>query len=133
MDSDFTNRVLAIFEAWNRNDFDGWAVLGHPEVEFYPEMPGQLEGQAYRGRDGLRRFWEEFHEVWDLVNVRVDEHEWLRDRFLVVGAVDARGRHSGVTVNSPLAWVFDFDGQQIRRTRSYVDVEAARNAVRQSR
>jgi ketosteroid isomerase-like protein len=51
----------------------------------------------------------------------------------VVGAVDARGRHSGVTVNSPLAWVFDFDGQQIRRTRSYVDVEAARNAVRQSR
>jgi ketosteroid isomerase-like protein len=133
MDSDFTNRVLAIFEAWNRNDFDGWAVLGHPEVEFYPEMPGQLEGQAYRGRDGLRRFWEEFHEVWDLVNVRVDEHEWLRDRFLVVGAVDARGRHGGVTVNSPLAWVFDFDGQQIRRTRSYVDVEAARNAVRQSR
>jgi ketosteroid isomerase-like protein len=132
MDADFTDRVLAIFDAWNRGDFDGWAGLGHPEVEFYPEMPGQLEGRVYRGRDGLRRFWDEWHDVWDPVSVRVDEHEWLGERLLVVGMVDARGRYSGVTVNSPIAWVFDFDGQQIRATRSYLDAAAARDAARRS-
>jgi ketosteroid isomerase-like protein len=131
-DTDFADRVLAIFDSWNQGDFDGWAALAHPDVEFCPEMVGQLEGRVYQGRAGLRRFWDEWHDVWDTVTVRVEEHEWRGERLLVLGGVSARGRHSGVAVNSPLAWVFEFAGTEIRRVRSYQNAEAARGAARGS-
>jgi ketosteroid isomerase-like protein len=133
-DAAFTRTALAIFEAWNRSDFDGWANLAHPEVEFRPEMAAQLEGigGVYRGREGLRRFWDEFHDVWETVTVTVDEHEWVGERLLVVGCVNARGRHSGVPVNSPLAWLIEFDADLITRTWSFVDARAARDAAHRS-
>jgi ketosteroid isomerase-like protein len=130
--ADLAEKVLSIFDAWNRGDFEGWAALAGTEVDFRPQMVGELEGRGYRGRDGLRRFWDEWHDVWDTVTVRVEASEWIGARLLVVGGVRARGRHSGVEVNSPLAWVFDFDADQIRRAQSYTDVEAARAAAHES-
>ena len=127
--ADLTKKVLGLFDAWNRGDFEGWAVLAGTEVDFRPQMVGDLEGRAYLGRDGLRHFWDEWHDVWDDITTTVDSSEWIGARLLVVGSVRARGRHSGAEVNSPLAWVFDFDGEEIKRTQSYTDLETARAAA----
>jgi ketosteroid isomerase-like protein len=130
--ADLTEKVLSLFDAWNRGDFEGWASLAGTEVEFRPQMASELEGRVYRGRDGLRRFWDEWHDVWDTVTARVDASEWIGARLLVVGGVNARGRQSGAEVNSPLAWVFDFDGEHIKRTQSYIDIDTARAAAHES-
>jgi ketosteroid isomerase-like protein len=131
-DEGFADRVLASFDAWNRGDFEGWVALAHPDVEFRPEMVGQLEGVVFRGREGLRRFWNEWHDLWEAVEVRVDQREWLGKRLLVLGGVSARGRNSGVAVTAPLAWLIEFEGEQIRWAASYLDAEAARDVARRT-
>ena len=45
--------ALASVEAWNRGDREAWMALWDEEAEFYP-LRGQLEGESYRGHDGLR-------------------------------------------------------------------------------
>jgi ketosteroid isomerase-like protein len=64
--------VRAAFDAWNRGDFDAWISAWDDQAEFHP-LRAQLEGGAYRGHDGLRRFIDEMVEEWDGVRFEVDE------------------------------------------------------------
>jgi hypothetical protein len=56
------------FEAWNRGDVDAWVKFHHPEIEWFSEIAGRLRGPetVYRGRAGMREFWDEWHSVWDM-------------------------------------------------------------------
>ena len=72
----------------------------HPDFEM-ETLPGlAAEPQLYRGRDGLRRWWESFYEVMDEIELRIVE---LRDAGpgTVAAALDllARGQTSGLGVS----------------------------------
>jgi ketosteroid isomerase-like protein len=56
--------VRAAFAAWNRGDYEAWLELWSEEAELYP-LRAQLEGEAYRGHDGLRRFIVDTTEEWE--------------------------------------------------------------------
>lgn len=118
------------FEGWNRGDFDAWLEGAHPEIEWSSAIVRRMEGAetVYRRTDGMRRYWDEWHAVWD-VTIDVTETRDLGETVLVFAGLHTRGRASGIDVDQPIAFVFEFDDGLARRVRSYLDPQQAIEAA----
>jgi len=116
----------ALVGAVNRGDLDVFLELVRPDVEWDDSegWPG-IRG-IYRGRDGVRDWWERFLEVWDSVDVEVEEaREGPDGRVLLQVSGAFRGGASGVETEVrawELLWVVD--GQVARRQLSWTREEA---------
>jgi ketosteroid isomerase-like protein len=93
--------VRAAVDAWNRGDREAWMALWDEEAEFYP-LRAQLEGEVYRGHEGLERFLSEMAEDWEAVRFEIEEIRDAREDVVGIGRFRARGRASGVDLNVPL-------------------------------
>jgi ketosteroid isomerase-like protein len=119
--------VVRSFEGWNDGDVDRWVEAAHPDIEWISEISRQVEGSAtvYRGVDGLRRYWDEWHELWNATIDLTDTHD-LGDVVIAVGSLRTQGMASGVGLERPIAFVFEFDADgRARRARAYFDVDEA--------
>ena len=117
-------------EAWNRDDLDSFLEQLHPEVEFHSEVARLVDGDTAprRGHDGMRRFWEEWRTVWDLT-IDISDYHDLGEIVVSVGHMRIRGKGSGVDIESPVAYVNEFQDGSIRRVRAYLDPKQALEAV----
>ena len=115
--------------AFNSGDIDGMLIPIHPEVEFQP-LRAVLEGNVYHGHEGFRRWLEDMAEDWQEFDLDViDVIDVAPNCVLVHGHVHARGRTSGVELDSTAAWLCELRGDLISRLRFYRDVETAREAA----
>jgi ketosteroid isomerase-like protein len=117
-------------DGWNRGDFDAVKASAHRQVEYVSGVKGLVEGDetAFRGRAGVRRFWDEWHSVWDLT-LEGSEIRDLGDTVVAFCSVTTRGKTSGVELNSPVAYVFEFEEGLGRRVHAYLSREQALKAV----
>ena len=117
-------------DGWNRGDIDAWLEAAHPEIEWFSAVTRRFEGPetVYRGRAEMRRFWEEWHSLWDLT-IDISETRDLGDTVLALGRIRTRGESSGIDLEGPVAYVFEFDGALARTVRAYLDPRQAFAAV----
>jgi ketosteroid isomerase-like protein len=92
-------RLLAAYEAWNRDDLEGFLELMDPDVVL--DLPGIFPGfePAYRGHDGIERFWRHLRDPWERFEIDVEgvvEHD---DEFVVAMRFRAKGVGSGADVD----------------------------------
>jgi ketosteroid isomerase-like protein len=122
--------VRKSLDAWNRGDVDGWLHGSHPDIEWTSEIAQAIEGaqRVYRGREEMRRYWDEWHAVW-AVTIDMSEVRELDDTVVALATVRARGKASGVSFDRPIAYVFEFEEGLARRARSYFDVDQALEAA----
>jgi ketosteroid isomerase-like protein len=113
------------FEAFNAGDVEGLVEASHPDSEWLP-FRAQLEGETYRGHDGVRRFFYDMQEDWREFQIELVELREVGGRVVVVGHIEGLGRGSGVAVSSDAGFVMDFRGGRIVRVVSYSDPEEAR-------
>jgi len=87
------------FEALAEGGVDALLARVHPEFEM-ETLPGiAAEPQAYRGREGVRRWFESFYEVMDEVAIEPSSYQALDpDRVLIQFRLRARGQTSGIEV-----------------------------------
>ena len=130
MSQENVEAVQRSFDGWNRGDFDAFGRDAHPEIEFFSAIMRQAEGdeRAFRGSQEMRQYWDEWHSLWDL-HVEVSEIRDLGDTVLALGGMKVRGKGSGVEVDSPVAYVFEFDEGLFRKVRAYLDPGDALKAV----
>jgi ketosteroid isomerase-like protein len=93
------------FEAYGRRDVDGFLSYLDPEFELRSAIVGGAEGKVYRGHDGVRRWLADSDESFDQLRIDPNEFRDLGDRILVLGRIRARGRKSGLKLDSPTGWV----------------------------
>jgi ketosteroid isomerase-like protein len=107
--------VRRIHDAAMRRDVETVLALYDPDVELDASRV-QIVGQnKYRGHDGLRRFFGEWHEAWESIDYSFDELVDAGDQVVSVVTRRARGRASGADVQWPLALVWTLrDGRVIR-------------------
>jgi ketosteroid isomerase-like protein len=89
-------------DAFNRRDVETFVALTDPEVELMP-LNVELPGISYRGHDGVRRWWQEMHDVSPALSTEVDEVRDLGD----VTVARVRFRDHGVESDAPMeqpAW-----------------------------
>jgi ketosteroid isomerase-like protein len=78
-----------------------------------PEMT--VEPATYRGREGLRRYFDSFYEVMDEVRFEAEEFIDAGDRVVVPTRLVARGRDSGIEAVQRLVLVWTLrDGKALR-------------------
>jgi uncharacterized protein len=100
---DVVRRALAAFP---RGDVEEMLSYLDPDLEWHSAIVGGAEGNVYRGHDGFRRWLVDSFESFEELRNEWSEFRDLGDRVLVFGHVKARGRESGVEIDSPMGWVF---------------------------
>jgi ketosteroid isomerase-like protein len=103
--SDNVELVRKSFEAMSAWDVDALLRLYDPDVEFLPLTGTRVESGGYRGHAGVRAYFAEAQELWDVLEPQGHEYRDLGDRVLVAGRCRVRGRVSGAESHPACAWV----------------------------
>lgn len=117
------------FEAICRADLDALLELYDPEVEFLPLTGTRVESGGYIGHQGVRDYFAEAAEIWELMQPHADDVRTVGDHVLVLGGCAVRGRGSGARSDNPMAWVLTLRDGKVVRHRGYTTREEALDAV----
>jgi ketosteroid isomerase-like protein len=121
--------VRRSLEALNEGDTEGVLGLMDPDVELVTAR-AVLEGISYRGHEGFRQFVADMADDWEDYHPSSERFRDLGDgRVLVVGRFHARGKASGMEVDTPAAWVSEVREGKIVHVRFYADEAAALDAL----
>ena len=95
----------------------------HPDVEWVPVLAA-LEGRVYRGHEGLRQWFADLRDDWEVFIPVLEEVRPLGDGyFLGLGLWEARGRVSGVDLGGKQAatWLLHTRDGRIDRLQTFTD------------
>jgi len=84
-------------DAWNRGDVEAWVAGLDAEVELHPSAAA-VEGGAYRGHQGVRRFWADIGTAFEEMTTSFDEVQDLGDMVLGLGRLRAQSK-AGIPVD----------------------------------
>ena len=122
--------IKLLTEAFNLRDLDAFSELATADVEWLPVFAARVEGDAFRGREGIEAFLAEVAETWEEFRPVPERYEDLGDRVLAIGRLETRGRESGVPVTSPWGGIFDFRDGKVCSIRTFLDHEEATRVAR---
>ena len=122
--------VRSAFDAWNRGEVEAFADHMVEDVAWL-EVSGRPEGgvSARRGRNRLRHSLESLFEAWESYRLEVERIDDIGNRVLAVVREVARGRASGLEVDSHWGYLITVDGGQIVRVEAYRDPAVALKAA----
>jgi ketosteroid isomerase-like protein len=123
--------VRSAFAAWNRGDIAAFASHVAPDIAWL-EVSGRPESAGsgeYYGRERLQRSLEGLFEAWESYHLDVERIEAVDDRVVAIVREVARGRTSGVEIDSRWGYVITVDDDRIARVEAYRDAARALQAV----
>jgi ketosteroid isomerase-like protein len=97
--------VSKSYEAKPFSDVDTQLRLNDPEVEYLPLTGTLVESGGYRGHEGVRAYFAEARELWDVMEPEGHDFRDLGDCVVVTGRCRVRGRASGAESHPTCAWV----------------------------
>ena len=120
--------VRAVFEAFNRRDFDAALGLGHDSISWRTLF--SVETDVLRGKQEIRAAWERQIEALD-VHIDVLELTPLDEtRVLAVGKWRGRGSESGAPVDQTAVQLFTIEDDRLRSVETYPTRDEALAAQR---
>jgi ketosteroid isomerase-like protein len=106
-----------IARAFNDGDLETALASMHPDIEFIP-MRAPVQG-AYRGHGGVREFFADNAENFDVFHVDTEETHDQGDFVVGIGKLRVRGKGSGVEVVVPTAVVLTFEQGKVVRFEEF--------------
>ena len=123
-------------DAYNRRDLDALMETLDPDVEWHPAHAELLGGErtVFRGHQGVRESIREEDEALAMFQVEISEIRDLGSRVLAIGRVHARGRESGVEIDSAFCALTESKGTNGKDARAislrtYFDLKEALKAA----
>jgi ketosteroid isomerase-like protein len=116
-----TNVELArrVVDAFNERDLEAFDALVSDDFEWVTPTASGVEPKTYRGRDGIRMFFEEA-KVWEAIESHVNEIRDLGDGALVLGELHWWDRRGGsLEVGGPLSSVLRVEEGKLKRVETY--------------
>jgi uncharacterized protein len=113
--------VRQSLEAYARGDMEEMLSYVDPEGELHSAIIGGAEGKMFRGHDGFRRWYAESMESFEELSTELTEYRDLGDRIVAFGHIRARGRGSGLEIDSPTGWVFTVRRGKVVRAEGFLD------------
>ncbi len=118
----------AIRRAWaaqSDRDEEAFRAALHPAIEAVP-FGAQIADRSYRGPDRVMHWWRtELMANWEFYESIPEDFRRVGERILVTGRVHARGRQSGVELDTTAAWVMEVRDGQIAYWQTYTDAALA--------
>ena len=129
MSVDNAQIVRWTFEAICDEDIDRLLGYYDERIEFLPLTGTLVESGGYVGHGGVRDYFEECAEVWELMQPHADDLRAVGDQVVVLGGCAVRGRGSGAGSDNPMAWVITLRDGRVVRHRGFATREEALDAV----
>ena len=109
--------VKSLYEQWSRGDYDDRQPFAE-DLDF--QMSGsvwlQQEPVRARGIDGMSSVWKEVLRDWDDFHAGpIEELIEVGDQIVVLNRLVARGKQTGIKVDSARGAVFTFERGKITR------------------
>jgi ketosteroid isomerase-like protein len=121
--------VRRALQAYEDGDVEAMLSYIDPEGEIQSAIIGGVEGRTYQGHDGIRRWFAERVEGFEYLSMDLTEFRDLGDRVVGFGHVHARGRESGLELDSATGWVFDLRAGKMVKAQGFLSREAALEAA----
>jgi ketosteroid isomerase-like protein len=124
--------VRRCVEAWQRDDFETFLSVIHPEVEWHTALERLVEGVAsvYRGHEGMREFWTTYRSELEDFKVETQELRGLGDnRVLHLCHIRWRGPASGIELESPVGIVVTIRDGKVVRSMDHLSHDEALEAA----
>jgi len=116
------------YDPFNRRDLDAFLGLCDLEIEVVSMLAG-VEGETYRGRDGVARWFEDLSATFREMRVEPQAFVDCGDWVLVTGVTSARGKSSGLEIDWPWAHAFKAREGRISSWGLYRSEAEAREAA----
>jgi ketosteroid isomerase-like protein len=116
-------------EAFNSEDME--RILAFVDPDFETEVSGELsaEPDAYRGHDGIRRYFESFRDAMDEIRFQPERFWDAGEAVVVALRLTAKGRQTAIRVEQRIAQVWSVrDGRAIG-VRTYTSIAEALRAA----
>ena len=122
--------VRRSIDAFNRHDPDAAVEAMHPEIQ-WETLDALPDTGTYRGREGVRRFWEIWHEAFAGFHLHLESCAPVDgEQVIATLRVSGEGAGSGVGVESPAFFqVLEIRDEQIVRARMFSSENEAREAA----
>ena len=112
--------VRQSLEAYARGEIEEMLAYVDPEGELHSAIIGGAEAKVFRGHDGFRRWFAETRESFEELRTDLTEYRDLGDRIVAFGHIHARGRGSGLEIDSPTGWVFTVRRGKVVRAEGFL-------------
>ena len=113
--------VRQSLEAYAAGDMEEMLSYVDPEGELHSAIIGGAEGKVFRGHDGFRRWYAESMESFEELRTELTEYRDLGDRIVAFGHIHARGRGSGLEVDSPTGWLFTVQRGKVVKAEGFLN------------
>jgi ketosteroid isomerase-like protein len=120
--------VREALETFDTGDLERLYSLMHPDFEGHVSPELSAEPDTYRGREGIRRYFDSFREAFDEIRFHVEQLEDAGDAVVVGLRMTATGRLTGIIVEQRNAGVWTvLDGKlaRIDTYATFADAQAA--------
>jgi uncharacterized protein len=120
-----TEHVERVYAAFEDDELETVLALSAPDVEFhYPAAEGLAYGGVWRGRDGVRRFFEAHDETDEVLELRPAEMVAQGEKVVVLGTFRGRAVPTGREWTTDFVHVFTIRDGTTRRFASHFDTAA---------
>lgn len=125
MASDDVTQMRAIYDSFNRRNFDELAELLDPDVVFEEAESRGDRARERRGRERMLEYLSSWWDAWETVQWEVDEAREEGGRVLTLCTVRGRPRGTDTDIERRMGHITRFRDGRMLHTRSYVHVERA--------
>ena len=120
--------VRRFAEAITRCDTDAALLVCDPEVEFLSVLA--VDGKAYVGHEGIRRYFDDIESAWEQWRVDIHGTAVAPDgRVIIEMTMNALGKGSGAALAEFAAHVWTLRDGKLLRNEPFRDREQAERAV----
>ena len=120
--------VRKLFDAWNEGDLEAVKLFFADDVQ-WDEVGGRLDRPQSLGRETLHAGLESLFDTWQSYRLEPEELREVGERVLAIVREVARGRSSGLEVESRWGYVITVRDGRIARVAAYRDPRQAIAAI----
>jgi ketosteroid isomerase-like protein len=128
--SDDADAIVEAFRMLNSDTYEEALELIDDEFEMVTPAELASEPGAYRGPEGVRRWWESFLDVMEWVRLEVEEVHPVDDRRVILEfVIHTRGRSSGIETDQRAVGLATARDGKLYRLAFFADLAQARAAA----
>src|SRR3954451_14797792 len=127
MSQENAENLRALWEKWNRGETD--LSLLDPDVVYEDSNLPDHIGEEYRGHEGVARAVERWLEPYEALSAELVRVVGSGDRLGSIHHAVGTARHTGIEIEEPLAYAYEFRNGKIIRFRSFRDPDQALEAA----
>ena len=128
MSQENVDNLRAFWETWNTSEAPDLSLLD-PEVTYEDTILPDHVGETYRGHEGVARAVARWFESYAEITISLERIVGEGDCLVSIHRVRTTGRHTGIELASPLAYVYIVREGKVIHFKSFWDPQEALEAV----